>query len=211
MGETERERGTERKRESIHEVQRGRPKWDAGVRFMWNKFKSLPEVQPGDLHIKRDERRVCVRAHVLEGVRVVACDHNPPPPPPPHHHQRRRWNTCGRTTKESPGSLCRIRAIFGASGLLFGRSGQISSTACTPRGPCIKYFPNTPGPFVSPRSDRLFSTILKHSSCCQISFFFFCLEFFCDSTAGAPGLQFHIQHPPPPPLPHTPPLPLQHL
>lgn len=125
------------------------------VIYKWNKFNSFPEVQLSDLLITRDKLCVGICPRV-RGSGAVTCNHKTP----------QMGIHVGGPQRNLPSSLCRIHAIFGASGLLFGRSGQISSTVCTPSGPSTKKPFQTLGWFVSHCSDRVFSTIVKHSSCC---------------------------------------------
>lgn len=95
--------------------------------YKWNKFNSFPEVQPSDLLITRDKLCVGICARV-RGRGAVTCNHKTP----------QMGIHVGGPQRNLPSSLCRIHAIFGASGLLFGRSGQISSTVCTPSGLSMK-------------------------------------------------------------------------
>lgn len=95
--------------------------------YKWNKFNSFPEVQPSDLLITRDKLCVGICARV-RGSGAVTCNHKTP----------QMGIHVGGPQRNLPSSLCRIHAIFGASGLLFGRSGQISSTVCTPSGLSMK-------------------------------------------------------------------------
>lgn len=92
--------------------------------YKWNKFKSFPEVQLSDLHITRDKLCIGMCARV-RGSGAVTCNHKTP----------QMGIHVGGPRRNLPSSLCRIHAIFGASGFLFGQSGQISSTVCTPSGP----------------------------------------------------------------------------
>lgn len=84
----------------------------------YNKFKSFPQVQPSNLRMIN-----CVR-----GSGAVTCNHKTP---------QMGIHVRG-PQRNLPSSLCCVHAIFGASGVLFGQSGQISSTVCTPSGPCTK-------------------------------------------------------------------------
>lgn len=93
----------------------------------YNKFKNFPEFQPSNLHIPHDKLCVSMCARV-RGSGEVTCNHKTP----------QMGIHVGEPQRNLPSSLSRIHAIFGASGLLFGQSGQISSTVCTPSGPCTK-------------------------------------------------------------------------
>lgn len=97
------------------------------VIYKRNIFKSFPEVQSSDLHITRDKLCIGMCARV-RGSGAVTCNHKTP----------QMGIHVGGPRRNLPSSLCRIHAIFGAPGFLFGQSGQISSTVCTPSGPCIK-------------------------------------------------------------------------
>lgn len=97
------------------------------VIYQWNKFKSFLEVQTSDLHITRDKLSVGMCARV-RGSGAVTCNHKTP----------QMEIHVGGTQRNLHSSLCRIHAMFGASGFLFGQSGQISSTVYRPSGPCVK-------------------------------------------------------------------------
>lgn len=101
--------------------------------YKWNKFKSFPEVHVNDPQITRDKPCVGMCARV-RGSGAVACNHKTP----------QMGIYVGGPQRNLHRSLYRTHAIFGASGLLFGQSGQISSTVCSPSGPCVeKASPNT--------------------------------------------------------------------
>lgn len=122
---------------------------------MWNKCRSLPSVQPGDLRIRRDKLCVCM-CECVGGSWGVTCNHKTP----------QMETHVGGPERNLPSSLCCIHAIFGASGA-FIRPVQpnFQHVVYSQRTVHDKAFPESLGCLFLLCSDRLFATMLKHPSC----------------------------------------------